>query len=69
MDTAAHGSNSLSHTLAAYATSLKYEDIPADVIARAKACMSGWSCLRRACRPGLRKAWCASWRWGPQVSC
>jgi 2-methylcitrate dehydratase PrpD len=39
MDTAAHGSNSLSRTIAAYATSLKYEDIPAEVIARAKACM------------------------------
>ena len=39
MDSAAQGSNSSAHILAAYATSLKYEDIPAEVLARAKACM------------------------------
>ena len=39
MDTATAGSASAAHTLAAYATSLKYEDIPAEVIARAKACI------------------------------
>ena len=39
MDTAATGSNSSAHTLAAYATSLKYEQIPAEVVTRAKACI------------------------------
>lgn len=39
MNTAAHSSKSAAQTLAAYATSLKYEDIPAEVLTRAKACI------------------------------
>ena len=39
MDTATAKGNTMAQTLAAYATSLKYEEIPADVRARAKACI------------------------------
>ena len=39
MNTAAQSSKSAAQTLAAYATSLKYEDIPAEVLTRAKACI------------------------------
>jgi 2-methylcitrate dehydratase PrpD len=39
MNTAAHRSESAAQTLATYATSLKYEDIPAEVLTRAKACI------------------------------
>jgi 2-methylcitrate dehydratase PrpD len=39
MDTATDIGTPAAQTLAAYATSLKYDEIPAEVIARAKACM------------------------------
>ncbi len=39
MDTATGKNQTASQVLAAYATSLKYEDIPAEVITRAKACI------------------------------
>src|SRR5450755_3414912 len=39
MDNAGQGQPTASQTLAAYATQLTYEQIPAEVAARAKACM------------------------------